>query len=271
VNDSTYLSSTTHCIQFGSQRVRIICQSARIHEVLREHLQHCIVHEVSDSEKTLDTQAYSDLSNDVLLTMIMNDAITSLIESCSDALVIHAAGVTLADRGIVLCGESGSGKSTLTAWLIREGFGYLTDEVIAVPIDDSDNPLHMIGLARSLVLKRGSAFVLDSRDQSRVTHFSDGIAAGTMWVPPESLAKNPVCPDALPHHVIFPRYEANAVFDVQPLTIGRTAFLLMQNLVNARNLPQRGLPAIARLAASVEAYRVVYSDVAVVAQWLQAQ
>jgi hypothetical protein len=44
---------------------------------------------------------------------------------------LHAAGIVAhPDRGMLLVGGSGSGKSTLTIGLVRQGWGYLSDDAL---------------------------------------------------------------------------------------------------------------------------------------------
>lgn len=45
-----------------------------------------------------------------------------------EATAIHAACVTLNDRGVLLCGDSGAGKSTLSYACARTGWTYITDD-----------------------------------------------------------------------------------------------------------------------------------------------
>jgi len=64
----------------------------------------------------------------------MSQSALSIVRS--DAVVLHAAAVArIRDdlhRAIVLIGPSGSGKSTLTHELLRNGFGFLSDEALFV-------------------------------------------------------------------------------------------------------------------------------------------
>ncbi|MEO9240184.1 MAG: hypothetical protein ABI418_19075, partial [Jatrophihabitantaceae bacterium] len=58
--------------------------------------------------------------------------LTELAVSRSPLLCIHA-GVVLGRAGVLAFpGQSGLGKSTLTAALVRAGFGYLSDETLAL-------------------------------------------------------------------------------------------------------------------------------------------
>lgn len=59
--------------------------------------------------------------------------LTRIAVEHSPRLCIHAGVVSVPGASIVVPGASGLGKSTLTAALIQAGFGYLSDEVLAVP------------------------------------------------------------------------------------------------------------------------------------------
>jgi hypothetical protein len=48
---------------------------------------------------------------------------------------LHAAGFSVAGRGLLLPGRSGSGKSTLAVALMREGFGLLGDDMLFLQPD----------------------------------------------------------------------------------------------------------------------------------------
>jgi hypothetical protein len=59
--------------------------------------------------------------------------LTRLAVQHSPRLCLHAGVVSCPGGTVVVPGSSGLGKSTLTAALVRAGFGYLSDEVLAVP------------------------------------------------------------------------------------------------------------------------------------------
>ena len=72
-------------------------------------------------------------------------------------VVLHAGGVTLQGAGAIISGPSGAGKTTFTAALVRAGFGYLTDEALAIdPVTGLLQPY-----PKALAIKRGSWELLD--------------------------------------------------------------------------------------------------------------
>jgi len=49
---------------------------------------------------------------------------------------LHAAGLALGGRGVLVPGTSGAGKSTLTVTLVRAGFDFLSDDTVFLTRDD---------------------------------------------------------------------------------------------------------------------------------------
>ncbi|GAB4493304.1 MAG: hypothetical protein Fur0016_04100 [Anaerolineales bacterium] len=195
----------------------------------------------------------------------MQEALARLNGACTSGPVFHAAALADARGGVILCGPSGSGKSTLTAWLLFNGFRYLSDEVIFF----SEEGGQISGFARSLVLKKGSAFlwkhILGTDKRQGLLPFPDGSA----WIEPLLLNPNAVCSQAVPRLLLFPRYMPDAPFRITQLTPAESLFRLLQTLVNARNLPDFGLASAARLARQVTAYAVEYSDFETITAWIQ--
>ena len=59
-------------------------------------------------------------------------SVTQAAVARSPLLCVHAGVVSLGDRLVVIPAVSGTGKTTLTAALVRAGFGYVSDEALAV-------------------------------------------------------------------------------------------------------------------------------------------
>ena len=205
---------------------------------------------------------FSNLTREQVLFHLMQDAIPRLNGAARLGPIIHAAALTQRERGLILCGESGSGKSTLTAWLAANGFGYLTDEVICLEGEQ------ISGLPRSIVLKRGSAFIWQKWLGNPPTEGFLQFADGTTWIDPTLFGAD-VYPRTTPHILIFPRYIPNTELHAEPLKPADALFRLMKGLVNARNFPDGGLAAASRLAKQVRAWQLTYSDLESATAWIQ--
>ena len=82
----------------------------------------------------------------------MEEVTKALITQLDAGVVLHAAAVGHKGIAILIPGATGSGKSSLAAWLLANGFDYLTDE-IAILTDAGT----ILGLPRALVIKPGAA------------------------------------------------------------------------------------------------------------------
>lgn len=65
---------------------------------------------------------------------------------------LHAAAVALDDRALALLGESGTGKSTLAYTAARNGFAYLSDDLLSRPIGEGSGRIY--GNSNLLYLER---------------------------------------------------------------------------------------------------------------------
>ena len=148
---------------------------------------------------------------------------------------------------------------------IHSGFQYISDEVIASPLAGGQ----VSGFCRSLVLKRGSASVwerwLPAEESSEVSRMDDG----SIWITPTLLNPSAVRTLVEPHVILFPTYSAGADFTAERLSPAHTLFMLMQHLVNARNLPDHGMTAAKELSHRVIAYKLTYSDLEQASEWIQ--
>jgi hypothetical protein len=182
---------------------------------------------------------------------LMERACYYLADGSSGGVVFHAACLCRDGKALLLPGSSGSGKTMLAAWLALYGWQFYTDELTFIPA----GILECQALTRPLHLKR------------QVEKFFPGLvkkgalAVGSGWlVPPQAFGEIQVGESPVLERIIFPHYQAEASGELQPLTRASTATLLTGLLINARNLPENGFPEVLRLARSVPAFRLVYSD-----------
>jgi hypothetical protein len=172
-------------------------------------------------------------------------------------LVMHAALVGQNGQGILLPGATGKGKSTLTAWLLRCGYDYLTDELVFMPNGEVQNGY---GLARPLNIKKVTCFLLN--DLFRISSASLRMMsnASVDLIPHELFGNGNVFMQIPICVVIFPCFQAGCAFELRRLSKAQAGFELMQCLINARNLLEHGFPNVINLARSIPAYQMVYGD-----------
>jgi hypothetical protein len=182
-------------------------------------------------------------------------------------LVMHAALVSRLGQGILLPGSTGKGKSSLAAWLLHCGYDYLTDELVFVP--DGEAPIGC-GFSRPLNLKTAARPLLS--DLFHISSDTPGMMSNAQvdLIPPELFGSGVVMSQAPIYAAIFPRFQSGAVFEFRRLTKAQAGLELMQCLINARNLAEHGFPHVIKLARSIPAFQMVYSDFSAVEQTVES-
>lgn len=175
----------------------------------------------------------------------------SLLENLSAGVVIHAGAVSSGDKGIVIPGASGSGKSSLTAWLIDNGFDYLTDELV---VFGPDVP-HFTAFGRPLILREDTkAATVSLAAFASVPSFSAG--SSTIVAPARTKRRaRQTC-----RLLIFPQFASGEQLTIEALTPAQAGLELMACNVNARNLANHGVDTLISIARSVPAVRLRYGS-----------
>ena len=197
------------------------------------------------------------LSEAEMAGYLLDRIVYHLADHSRTGLVFHAAALAWEGRGLLLPGPSGSGKTTLAAWLLTQGFDYLTDELVFIP----SHTTQLEGLARPLNLKKGSEGVLqeilcanDSKQEM--------VTSGTRTIaPPRGLGPCQVVHTVPLYCIIFPRFSSKGLCELCELSKAKNAATLMGCLINARNLPGQGFSEVARLARTTPAYELRYGGV----------
>ena len=178
-----------------------------------------------------------------------------LADKSQGGLLFHAGGVAWGGGGMILPGGIGAGKSTLTAWFLRQGFTYLTDEMAFVP----EGAAEFHGFARPLTIK--------SPARTAVQALLSAGETGAIWrtpgvdlIPVSILGAPQVAAQAPIRLILFPSFKSGAALDWRPLTKAQAGLRLMECLVNARNLPDHGFAQVARLARMAPAYTLEYGS-----------
>ncbi len=186
------------------------------------------------------------------------DVNRSAAEASGEHLLFHAAALEVDGAGLLLPGVSGSGKSTLAAALAWSGFGYLSDELVALDLTTG----MFVPYPKPISLKAGSFDLLGQLGPGA----AHGSAAAALWGEREwqvavgdrsGLPLGRPCP---PRLVLAPRYRPGAPTVVRPMTETEAFFAVAAHAVNPALHGARGTVALAGLAATCLCASITFSD-----------
>ena len=181
-------------------------------------------------------------------------------------LLLHAASVEKAGRGIILTGESGSGKSTLSALLGANGWRFMGDEFVL--IEPETGLIHPF--PRPVSLKNASITTLSAiLPDNRFGPLLVGTPKGDIrHLIPDPAAIAAMDQTAIPRLILFPRFGFEAALrDVPP---GETFVRLTQASTNYTAIGERGFTALTRLVTGVAAKAIDYPDTETALQLVEA-
>lgn len=165
--------------------------------------------------------------------------------------LIHAGAVVARDVAVVLPAAPESGKTTTVGGLLRAGFGYLTDEAVAI---DPETLLAQ-PYPKALSVDSGSWEVLADL---RPEHTS--LVSGQWQVPPAAVRTDAVAGPAPVRFVVSPRYRAGAETRLEPMAPADTLMVLADSTFNFRDHPGRDLAVLTRLVEGADGYRLTIGD-----------
>lgn len=180
-----------------------------------------------------------------------------VIQGSSGNLLIHAAGATMGDGAVVLPGEMNAGKTTLVAGLVLDGFGFLTDELVALNletglVDPYPRPLN-IGKGSWEVLSR-----LQPADRDNGTPLPEGI-----WhVDVKSIRSDAVARPTPIRWVIAPTFQRGATTQLENMSRPEAVQLLLRVAFNAERFGGTGIRALVAAVRSARCARLVNGDLA---------
>jgi len=211
-----------------------------------------------------DVMVYRSRSKSTVVAIFLERILEYLMAVCRGGMLLHAAALARDGKALILAGKSGAGKTTLATWLTCHGFDYVSDELLcvdtqAMSLTGFGRPLHIKELGQALfaevIARDGGSAVMES-------------PIGVHLSPARLGAR--VESSARPCALVLPSYGAAARFDLRPLSKAQAVAQLMGCLVNAREQPQHGLPAVLDLVQTVPVFAMSYSDVDQAGPRLQA-
>lgn len=173
-------------------------------------------------------------------------------------LIIHAAVLAKGDKAVIFPAPPGSGKSTLTAYLSRNGWRLLSDEMALItPLTSQVTPF-----VRAICLKNSSIDLVKSwypnetfssvaRDTHKgdVVHMAPGIEAIQNETKPATVVG-----------IIFPKYNENTRFDVYEMNKATSYTMLTENAFNYSVLQEKGVKSVIHLVENAASFEVEYND-----------
>jgi hypothetical protein len=197
-----------------------------------------------------------DANESDMAAYLLDRSIFHLADHCRGGLSFHAAALAWKENGVLLPGRTRSGKSTLAAWLLTQGFSYLTDELAFIPKGETK----IYGFTRPLNLKETRSELL--KEMLGVEELPEEIVSSHAReiTPPGALKPGSVLDSAPLHVIIFPNFQQHSSFELEELSQAQAGKALMECLINARNLEGHGFQAIAELARATPAYRMSYGS-----------
>jgi hypothetical protein len=177
------------------------------------------------------------------------------VSRTTDRVLLHAAGVTRDGLGIVLAAEAEGGKTTLAAGLVKRGYGYLTDEAVAIDPDS----LLIRPFAKSLSIDQGSWTVLPDLKPDLSPAVRPFVRE--QWhVPVTAIRSDALAESVPPRLILTPEYRAGEKTELQPLGRAETLVKLAKLTFDFRARPRRNLRVLADTLARCHCYRLVVGD-----------
>ena len=170
-------------------------------------------------------------------------------------LLFHAAGLQRGDAGVLVPGASGSGKSTLAAGLVRAGFAYLSDELVALEFDGG----RLLPYAKPIAVKPGSTDALRDMRTPAFGDADDALAGDWLIAVGDDVCR-PVGAPCVPELVVVPSYQPGHATQLRSLSETEAFVALAVNAVNFAEHGIEAVRALGELVARCECVALAMSD-----------
>lgn len=204
-----------------------------------------------------EKKLYKGDSKYKLAYALMNDVIFHCINKNEKFHTIHAGAVCNNKHCIVMPGSSGKGKSTLTAWLVSQGYQYLTDELVFFEDSGRIRPFSRPINFKVKYSEIAWMFKDDAPDKKEIISDDNGSMIPHRFFNSCFVAQTP-----LVTNFIFPEYKTGAKLQIDELSPAKSSLYLMQSHVNARNLSGHGVSEIADIVRGCTSHRLQYGSFA---------
>jgi hypothetical protein len=188
------------------------------------------------------------LLSDVMACLMWHVNMEATRTASVDHVVLHASCAALDGKGVVLAGPMESGKTTTVAALLAAGYGYLTDEAVAIEPES----LLLRAYPKPLSIDPGSQALLAHLRPHREER---GLG---QWLVPGSAAGSSGSVDAVPAAVVITvRHTPGARTSLEPLSRAQMLVELASCTFHFSDAPRRSLDVAAAMLRGCDTYRLV--------------
>jgi hypothetical protein len=173
----------------------------------------------------------------------------------SHHLILHAGGIEHHGVGVVFPGAMETGKTTLAAGLVRAGFGYLTDEGVAIDRDS----MRIHPYPKPLSVDPGAWPLLPELEPS-ADLATDAYKADQWQVPPEDIRADALGRSCSISVIVFPAYKSGAETSVEPLGRAEALVELAKNTYKFDVQGAAALDVLAEVVRPAACYRLTSGD-----------
>ena len=173
-------------------------------------------------------------------------------------LIIHSAVLAKDGKAVVFPAPPGSGKSTLTAYLSRNGWRLLSDEMALItPLTSTVTPF-----VRPVCLKNDSIHLVKSwyPGDSFSTIAKDTHKGDVVHMAPGDTAVNSELDSAEVVGIVFPKYNKDVFFDVYDMDQSTAYKALAENAFNYTVLQEKGVKSVIHLVENALSFEIEYNN-----------
>jgi hypothetical protein len=169
---------------------------------------------------------------------------------------IHAGVVGTGDRCILLPAAAGSGKSSLTAALVHRGYRYLSDEVALIePATFRVRPVPLAVCVKSTGWNAMNRYFPDIDELMGHQRMDGKIVC---YVPPVAATIQHSAAEV--SHIVFPRYDANAVTELRPVARSTALGRMMSECWACGHLDRTNVEELIRWIGQIDCYELPFAS-----------
>ena len=167
--------------------------------------------------------------------------------------MVHAAGLAVGGKGLLVAGQSGAGKTTLALALLRAGFDFLADDTVFLSLGNSG--LRILAFPDEVdVTAQTLGFFPELQ---RLTHASKASGRLKQPVCATSLYQARPCWECAPEAIIFPQPGKSSRSILTPMPKAEALVQLVCNVLRTEpRSSQAHLDALAGLVNTSRCYRL---------------